>query len=105
VTESNLPRAESLLDHAGFVRHMARVAKQAGHAGLRLHDMRHAFCSRLAQAGVPIPTIKVLAGHKSIAPTMRYAGHVPGGATFEATKRLDKPVDDSEGDAKGDMED
>lgn len=63
--------------------------------------MRHAFCSRLAQAGVPIPTIRVLAGHKSISTTMRYAGHVPGGATFDAIKRLNKGA---EGDAKGDAE-
>ena len=80
------------------------LAKRAGFDGLRLRDMRHAFCSRLAQAGVPIPTIKVLAGHKSIATTMRYAGHVPGGATFEAIRRLDKPDQGTEGDAKGDTE-
>jgi len=32
---------------------------------------------------------------------MHYASHVPGGATFEAIKRLDKPDKSAEGDAEG----
>ena len=39
----------------------------------RWHDCRHTFCSRLAMAGVPLKTIQMLAGHKTIAITARYA--------------------------------
>lgn len=36
------------------------------------HCLRHAFCTGLAEAGVPIHTIKDLAGHASIETTLRY---------------------------------
>jgi integrase len=42
-----------------------------------LHMCRHTFCSRLAQAGVPIQTIQRLAGHKTLAMTLRYAHLCP----------------------------
>jgi integrase len=40
---------------------------------LRWHDLRHTFCSRLAQAGVNLKVIQEAAGHKTIAMTVRYA--------------------------------
>ncbi len=43
----------------------------------RWHDCRHTFCSRLAMAGVPLKTIQILAGHKTIAITARYAHLAP----------------------------
>lgn len=85
-----------------------RLAKRAGLEGLRAHDLRHGFCSRLAQAGVPLPTIGELAGHKSVATTQRYAGHVPEGATHAAMRRLEmaekRPDSDPEGDQSGDQD-
>ncbi|MCW5807216.1 MAG: tyrosine-type recombinase/integrase [Deltaproteobacteria bacterium] len=36
------------------------------------HSLRHAFCSELARAGVPVHVIQKLAGHKSIETTLRY---------------------------------
>src|ERR1039457_831392 len=41
-------------------------------AGARHHQLRHTFCSRLADAGVPMPVIQDLAGHASIIMTRRY---------------------------------
>lgn len=83
-----------------------RLRTRAGFPSLRLHDLRHGFCSRLAQAGVPMPTIAALAGHESIVTTMRYASHLPDGATADAIRRLDAPangsVSASKGDTKGD---
>lgn len=38
-----------------------------------IHTCRHTFCSRLVQKGVPLETIKNLAGHKTLAMTTRYA--------------------------------
>jgi len=51
-----------------------RVTQRA--AGLKvtggLHILRHTYCSRLALAGVPVLTIKELAGHSSLTTTERY---------------------------------
>jgi integrase len=66
-----------------------RLTKRLG-VKLRLHDLRHGFCSLQAQSGTPIPTIQQLAGHASAATTMRYASHLPGGATQEAIRRRDE---------------
>ena len=50
---------------------------KAGVKDFRWHDCRHTFCSRLAMAGVPLKTIQILAGHKTIAMTARYAHLAP----------------------------
>jgi site-specific recombinase XerD len=65
------------------------VARRAGFDGLRLHDLRHAFCSRLAQAGVPLPTIAAMAGHSTWVTTQRYASHIPEGATRAAIASME----------------
>ena len=66
------------------------AAKRAGLSHIeRLHDLRHGFCSRLAQANVPTATIKAMAGHKSLVTTERYACHLPQGATKAAIAALE----------------
>jgi integrase len=47
--------------------------KDARLKNFRWHDLRHTFCSRLAQAGVNLKVIQEAAGHKTIAMTSRYA--------------------------------
>tara|TARA_Y100001963_G_scaffold156233_1_gene249310 strand:+ start:390 stop:1226 length:837 start_codon:yes stop_codon:yes gene_type:complete len=42
-----------------------------------MHALRHTFCSRLVQRGVPILTVKELAGHKTMDITLRYAHLAP----------------------------
>ena len=49
--------------------------KRAGIENLRIHDLRHTFGTRLAQAGVDLYTIARLLGHKDIRTTQRYAHH------------------------------
>jgi integrase len=51
--------------------------KKAKMEDFRWHDCRHTFCSRLAMAGVPLKTIQILAGHKTISITARYAHLAP----------------------------
>ena len=41
------------------------------------HALRHTFCSRLVQRGVPLLTVKELAGHKQMDVTLRYAHLAP----------------------------
>lgn len=47
--------------------------KEARIKNFRWHDLRHTFCSRLAQAGVSLKVIQEAAGHKTIAMSARYA--------------------------------
>jgi integrase len=46
--------------------------------GGHLHCLRHTYCSHLVQAGVPLRTVQVLAGHASYKTTERYAHLAPG---------------------------
>lgn len=45
---------------------------RAGIAGLRFHDLRHTFASRLVENGADIITVKELLGHSSVKITERY---------------------------------
>jgi excisionase family DNA binding protein len=40
--------------------------------GLRLHDLRHTFATRLIQSGVDVFTVQKILGHSTITMTMRY---------------------------------
>ena len=57
--------------------------------GLRLHDLRHTFASRLVSRGVPIFDVSKLLGHQSITMTMRYA-HLAPIAFENAIEQLEK---------------
>ena len=48
------------------------ATRRAGIKGLRFHDLRHTFASRLVAAGVDLNTIKELLGHSSLSTTQRY---------------------------------
>jgi len=48
------------------------ACRRAGIEGLRFHDMRHTFGTRLIQSGVDIETVRDLMGHHSISVTQRY---------------------------------
>ena len=49
-----------------------RAVRQAGIEKVAVHNLRHAFASRLVMAGVDLPTVKERMGHKHINMTMRY---------------------------------
>ncbi|MBD3155143.1 MAG: tyrosine-type recombinase/integrase [Candidatus Aenigmarchaeota archaeon] len=48
------------------------ACRRASIEGLRMHDLRHTFGSRLIQRGADIETVRSLMGHNSIAITQRY---------------------------------
>ncbi len=48
------------------------ACRRAGISGLRFHDLRHTFGSRLVEKGADIETVRSLLGHSSIAITQRY---------------------------------
>jgi integrase len=43
----------------------------------RLYDLRHTSLTRMAMAGIDLPTLKELAGHSQIQMTMRYVHPTP----------------------------
>jgi integrase len=49
------------------------VLRRAGVTRFRWHDLRHTFCSRLAQRGATALQIMALAGHKTYAMAARYS--------------------------------
>jgi integrase len=49
------------------------VRKEAGLDDVRLHDLRHSFASFGVSAGLSLPVIGALLGHKDVSTTQRYA--------------------------------
>ncbi len=53
------------------------ATKKAKLEGLRFHDLRHTFATRLVQAGVDLYAVQKLGRWKTISMVMRYAHHYP----------------------------
>jgi integrase len=75
-----------------FAKWMRRAQRRAGlKVTGGLHILRHTFCSRLAMAGAPALAIKELAGHTTLATTMRYM-HLSPAAKSAAIELLNHEV-------------
>lgn len=72
--------------------------RRAGITGLRFHDLRHTFATRLVTQGVDLLTVKELLGHSSIAMTMRYAH--PSERNLRRAVELLAPADGHHSDTK-----
>ncbi len=57
--------------------HDAAAARAKIHPRFRLYDLRHTALTRMAMAGIDLPTLKELAGHSQIQMTMRYVHPTP----------------------------
>jgi integrase len=57
--------------------HEAAMEKAKITPRFRIYDLRHTFGTRLAMAGVDLPTLKELMGHSHISTTMRYVHPTP----------------------------
>jgi integrase len=68
--DPNKPIAEARKAHDGAVR-------RSGIHHFRLYDLRHTALTRMALAGIDLPTLKELAGHSQIQMTMRYVHPTP----------------------------
>ena len=59
--------------HTATGRAFKEACKRAGISGVRVHDLRHTFASVAAMAGLGLPVIGAVLGHKQAATTQRYA--------------------------------
>src|SRR5262249_17932108 len=59
--------------YVGVERAWFRIRASAGLTDVRLHDIRHSFASHAAMAGMSLPMIGKLLGHRRAATTARYA--------------------------------
>jgi integrase len=55
------------------------------------HVMRHTAITKLVQAGVDLPTVQRISGHKTLAMVLRYA-HVHGRHVDEAIRALGRTL-------------
>lgn len=69
-----------------------KVILRAKVKNFRWHDLRHTFCSRLAQRGVSLKVIQELAGHKTIQMSARYA-HLDKTSVLKGLAVLDEDDD------------
>ena len=58
---------------------------------MRVHILRHSFCSHLAMRGAPAKAIQELAGHRDLATTQRYM-HLSPAAVEGAIRLLQQPA-------------
>jgi integrase len=66
-----------------------RAVHKADIADFTFHDLRHTFASRLVMAGVDLPTVQALLGHKTIAMILRYT-HLSSDHKQRAVEKLEQ---------------
>lgn len=71
-------------------RRFKAAARSAELGDLRIHDLRHGLATALVRAGVPLPDVQRILGHKTLATTMRYACHQPHDASRRAMELFDE---------------
>ena len=76
------------IDPNNVTRTFDLLLRTAGLRHYRLHDLRHAFATRLLELGEHPKVVQVLLGHSSIAQTLNTYSHVTPGLTERAVQRL-----------------
>lgn len=61
----------------------ARIEKEAGVSHIRIHDLRHSYCSLLINGGFPLSTIAHLMGHANTDITQKVYSHIYPDANLE----------------------
>lgn len=69
-------------------RRLASVLKSNNIELITFHGLRHTYCTRLFEAGVPPKTVQSLVGHKDIETTMNVYTHVMNETKVEAVDKI-----------------
>jgi integrase len=77
------------ITYAGVQTFWRRLRKQSGVVGLRFHDLRHDFATKLLRETGNLRLVQKALGHRNIATTTRYA-HVLDSDVAEAMERVAK---------------
>jgi integrase len=77
------------LTYAGVQTYWGRLRKRSGVVGLRFHDLRHDFATKLLRETGNLRLVQKALGHRNIATTTRYA-HVLDSDVAEAMERVAK---------------
>jgi len=78
------------LDPSMLSYEFARIAKLAGLAGVRFHDLRHTLASLMLLRGAKPKVISEALGHSSVAFTMDVYSHIIEGMQSDAMALLDE---------------
>ena len=70
-------------------RQFKAAAATIGHPNLRVHDLRHLTAINLVRAGLDLPTVGAVLGHRSLLSTLRYAAYADDSAAVRAARALD----------------
>ncbi len=68
-----------------------RIKEKAGLKDVRVHDLRHSFASSAAQAGLSLPFIGALLGHREVATTNRYV-HLMSDPLKQAAEKVSTEI-------------
>jgi len=88
------------VDPGTLTHNFARIARRAGLAGTRFHDLRHTFASLMLLGGVHPKVVSEMLGHSSVAFTLDTYSHVVPGIQEAAAKRLDELLEPKLTDAR-----
>lgn len=92
------PHTGNPLERAQVSKRFNRALKRAGVREIRFHDLRHAFGTRCAAAGVPLRTLQARMGHADIKTTMVYTHYATGANEADLVNGVFGPgVADAEG--------
>jgi integrase len=69
-----------------------RIREKAGFPDVRIHDLRHSYASSAAQAGMTLPFIGALLGHRELATTNRYV-HLMSDPLKQAAEKVAEKID------------
>ena len=75
----------------GLPRIWRRIRSDAGLSDVRLHDLRHSFASVGVGAGIGLPVVGRLLGHRDSTTTARYA-HVADDPAKEAAEKITRSL-------------
>jgi integrase len=80
--------------HPVFQHHWRETARRAGVAGMKYHDLRHAYASLLIGAGCSVKAVQHALGHASASTTLDLYSHLWPGDEDRIRDAVDRALTD-----------